>query len=310
MTISDTSTVRWNSLFAIGSHCAGPRESHKEKPMKTTARTLSLAVLIVTALLTSPPAAAHKQDTLSLEVLVNGQPLREIHARSTTYVEAIKHAEYSLRMSNRTGRRLAVALSVDGLNTIDAKTGSAGKASKWVLDPWETVTIEGWQVDTDAARRFFFTSEDKSYGAWLGKTSNLGVIEAVAYREYVPPPPIRQPVLEREKRGSARMGSADSAAPRSAGKAAPAPCPEPAEGLDDDMAATGIGRKIDHRVTRVHMRLEPNPASHLRIRYEYREQLVHLGVLPSPEEERALARRERAGGFDDFDFAPDPWGGK
>jgi hypothetical protein len=30
-------------------------------------------------------------------------------------------------------------------------------------------------------------------------------------------------------------------------------------------------------------------------------------VLPSPEEERALARRERASGFGDFEFAPDPF---
>ena len=91
-----------------------------------------------------------------------------------------------------------------------------------------------------------------------------------------------------------------------AGKAAPAPT----ESLDDDMAATGIGRKIDHRVTRVHLQLESTPAASIRLRYEYREQLVRLGVLPSLEEERALARRENATGFSDFDFAPDPWGGK
>ena len=94
----------------------------------------------------------------------------------------------------------------------------------------------------------------------------------------------------------------ESAAPRAAGKAAPAPV--------DDYAATGIGRKIDNRVTRVQMRLDPRPAAHLRLRYEYRQQLVSLGVLPSYEEEQALARRERALSFDDFDFAPDPWGGK
>jgi len=274
--------------------------------MRTNTRTLCLIGMIATLSLTGlSPAEAITESALSLEILVNGQPLRELAARNSTYVEAVKNAEYSLRLSNRTDRRMAVALAVDGLNTIDAKTGSASKASKWVLDPWETVTIEGWQIGPDAARRFFFTSEDKSYGAWLGKTSNLGVIEAVAYREHVPPPP-RQPVLEREKKESSRMRSGESPAPQSAGKAAPAP----ADSLDDDMAATGIGRKIDNRVTRVQMRLETSPAAHLRLRYEYREQLVSLGVLPSYEEEQALARRERALGFDDFDFAPDPWGGR
>jgi hypothetical protein len=272
--------------------------------MKHPVRSLSLITLFSTALLAGPvPVAAITDDALSVEVLVNGQPLREIAARGATYIEAVKHAEYSLRLRNRTGARMAVALSVDGLNTIDAKTGSAASASKWVLDPWQTLTVEGWQVGPDAARKFFFTSEDKSYGAWLGKTDNLGVIEAVAYREVVPPP--RRPVYQRDRGQSSGKGSAESAAPRAAGKAAPAP----AESLDSDLAATGIGRRIGNRVTRVHLDLESHPATHLRLRYEYRQQLVDLGVLPSPEDEQALARRERARGFDDFEFAPDPWGG-
>jgi hypothetical protein len=242
--------------------------------MKRHARALSLVALITALALSASPAAAHKEDALALDVLVNGQPLREIHARNATYIEAVRHAEYSLRLTNKTGSRMAVALAVDGLNTIDAKSGSASKASKWVLDPWETITIEGWQIGADNARKFFFTSEDKSYGAWLGKTSNLGVIEAVAYREVAPHPP-RQPIYDREKKESGRMRSGESAAPQASGKAAP----DPTESLS------------------------------IRLRYEYRQQLVDLGVLPSPEEEQALARRERATGFDDFDFAPDPWGG-
>ena len=270
--------------------------------MKKAARTLSTIATIATLLLLgSSTADAITKNVLSLEILVNGKPLREIGARNTTYVEAVRHAEYSLRLTNRTGSRMAVALAVDGLNTIDAESGSAHKASKWVLDPWQTITIEGWQIGPDAARKFFFTSEDKSYGAWLGKISNLGIVEAVAYREYIPPPP-RESVLRGDRDASARMRSQESAAPQSAGKAAPAP--------PDDYAATGIGRKIDNRVTRVHLKLEANPAASLRLRYEYRQQLVSLGVLPSPEEEQALARRERARGFDDFDFAPDPWGGR
>ncbi len=273
--------------------------------MRHTARFAVVALVAVTVLFSAAPSHAVTESALSLEVLVNGQPLSEIAARSTTYIEAVRHAEYALRLRNRTGRRMAVALSVDGLNTIDAKKGSSNAASKWVLDPCETVTIEGWQIGADNARRFFFTSEDKSYGAWLGETTNLGVIEAVAYREFVPPP-APQPLMEREKKKSSRMRSSESAAPQSAGKAAPAPV----EDLDDGMAATGIGRKIDHRVTRVQLQLESNPAAHLRLRYEYRQQLVSLGILPSPDEEQALARREGARGFNDFDFAPDPWGGR
>lgn len=269
--------------------------------MKPAHRILVAAVILATAILTTQPARAVTHDSVSLEVLVNGVPLDEIRARGTTYIEAVRHAEYSLRLTNHSGHRMAVALAVDGLNTIDAKTGEPQRASKWVLDPWQSVTIEGWQIGPDAARKFFFTSEDKSYGAWLGETANLGVIEAVAYRELVPPP-VPQPMLQRERSGAAGDSAAESGAPKAESRQAPAP--------SDELAATGIGRRVDNPVRLVHMRLEPRPAAHLRLRYEYREQLVSLGVLAPSEEEQALARRERARGFEGFDFAPDPWGGR
>ena len=49
--------------------------------------------------------------------------------------------------------RVAVALSVDGLNTIDARHTSPWNASKWVLEPYETITIGGWQMSSERARR-------------------------------------------------------------------------------------------------------------------------------------------------------------
>jgi hypothetical protein len=54
---------------------------------------------------------------------------------------------------------------------------------------------------------------------------------------------------------------------------------------------------------------ESRPATVLNLRYEYHDALVRLGVLP-PEyagREDPLARRERARGFDDTGFAPDPF---
>ena len=79
-----------------------------------------------------------------------------------------------------------MALSVDGLNTIDARETTAADARKWVLGPYETVTISGWQTSQIEARRFEFTTEARSYGQALGKTANLGVISAVFFKERVP----------------------------------------------------------------------------------------------------------------------------
>jgi hypothetical protein len=263
------------------------------------AAALSLAVLTLVVIGPSAPAEALETEVCRIEILVDGKPLTEYAARGATYIEALRGREYAVRLTNLIDRRIAVALAVDGLNSIDAKTTSASKASKWVLGPYQSTTISGWQVSSTDARRFFFTTEENSYGAWLGRDQNLGVIEAVVFREKKPRMIISQ-----------WLGARSKAAPAPSGRQRPSAEAEQGcdEGADtDDLAATGIGRRIDHRVRRVHLDLEDSPATQLRLRYEYRQQLVHLGVLPSPEEEDALARRERAHGFSDFSFAPDPF---
>jgi hypothetical protein len=191
---------------------------------------------------------------------------------------------------------------VDGLNSIDAKTTTARAAAKWILGPYETVTLDGWQTGSSTARRFFFTTEEKSYGAWLDKTSNLGVISAVVFREKVKPLPIQTPRAQKRSRPQTR----DEAGERALGKAA-----APEVELSDDLAATGIGREIDHRVQRVRFEAERSPAAVLNLRYEYRDALVKLGVLPPAyaHHEDPLDRRERAHGFEEMDFAPDPYRG-
>jgi hypothetical protein len=76
----------------------------------------------------------------------------------------------------------------------------------------------------------------------------------------------------------------------------------------DDLAATGIGQETSHPVQQVYFDSEDAPAAVLELRYEYRDSLVRLGVLPpfDPYGE-SLSRRERARGFQEPGFAPDPY---
>lgn len=262
----------------------------------------ALALLLLVGI--APPSEALARESYSLEILVDGVPLTEHAARGTTYVEALEGREYSLRLRNHTEERIAVALSVDGLNTIDAKTGSARSASKWILGPYQTITLDGWQTSGATARRFFFTTEEKSYGAWLGRADNLGLITAAVFRERRPQP---APVWKKEAR---REGLGQSSAPAERkSKASGRDQSGEAESLSDEMAATGIGRELDHRVRRVRFEAESRPTTVLEFRYEYHDALVRLGVLPEPYAWRddSLRRRERARGFDDLEFAPDPY---
>lgn len=244
---------------------------------------------------------------------MDGVPRPEYAARGTVYVEALRGRDFSLRLTNPLGVRVAVALSVDGLNTIDAKHTSAKEARKWVLDPYETVVIPGWQVSGETSRKFFFTGEKGSYGATLGQTSNLGTIEAVFFRERLPyrsqgqwsGAKEEEKISSNEKRKDA--ADAGSPEPQEAGAARDlskqSPAPSSSASLSDELAATGIGRRTRFDVTRVDLDLLDAPSASIRLRYEFRPQLVALGVLPR-ETRDPVTRREAARGFDDF--CPEP----
>lgn len=266
---------------------------------------------VLTALLLAAGAAnASSPSGFGLDVLVNGSPRPEFAARGTVYVEALKGRDYALRLSNPTGMRVAVALSVDGLNTIDAKHTSSRDARKWVLAPYQTVVIPGWQVNNAFSRRFVFTGERGSYGAALGKTEDLGIIEAVFYREKTPHRSGRWSEKQEDRRSSSnekdgRLGAPDAEARPDA---AQAPAPSESGALDsssgaklsDEYAATGMGNRTRFGIERVDIDLENEPAAVVRLRYEFRPQLVALGVLPSEPDPSRMSRRERARGFDEF----------
>ncbi|HSL54872.1 MAG TPA: hypothetical protein VK868_10785 [Pyrinomonadaceae bacterium] len=250
---------------------------------------LSITLILVTTIIgvaTQNPQSdrlTKPYTNFDLEVLVNGRPLTEYYARGRTYIEALQGAEYELRLRNGSPERVAVALSVDGLNTIDARHTSAWNASKWVIEPYQTITISGWQMSSERARRFYFTNERDSYGAKLGQTANLGVISAVFFRERRRPVPITPPYpITRDKSESSSEGSA---------RAQSSPRPS----ADEDYAATGIGRNVRHDVRWVNMELESRAAGEVTLRYEYYSALLKLGVVP--RERYSLQRREDSRGF-------------
>ena len=241
-------------------------------------------LLFITFVFAAGTAAASNISGFGMNVLMGDDVRPEYSARGKVYVEAVRGADYSIRLTNPTPYRVAVALSVDGLNTIDAKHTSAWDASKWILAPYESTVIAGWQVNDQTARRFFFTGENRSYGAYLGQTENLGVIEAVFYRERRPKLQAQSPRIEEKSINAQPSAAAGSTAP------------------SDEYAATGMGGRTTHEIEMVDINLEAAPAARVTIRYEFHPQLVRLGVLP--QFETPLDRRERARGFGSY--CPEP----
>src|SRR5262249_61240391 len=71
----------------------------------------------------------------SVEVLINGVPATEYAARGRRYIEAFENAEYELRIHNPSPTRVAVALAVGGLDTIDARHTGGWEGPKRAIAP-------------------------------------------------------------------------------------------------------------------------------------------------------------------------------
>lgn len=232
-----------------------------------------------------------------VDILVDGVAQPRFAHGGRWYVEAHKGREYAIRLRNPYPVRVGVALSVDGLSTIDARETTAAAARKWVIGPYETIVISGWQTSQTEARRFEFTTEAKSYGQALGKTANLGVISAVFFKErvvrYMP-----EPSKGRDRRQPS-PSAAESTIPDAQTEA------RKESRAYDEYAATGMGRRTGHEIEQVWLNLEESPAHAVNIRYEFRPQLVKFGVLPPTPTADPFLRRERARGFEPG-FCPEP----
>ena len=246
-----------------------------------------------------------------VQVLVGGRPLPQDIVGGERRVEAVRGAEYELRLTNPLPDRVAVAVSVDGLNVIDARHSTPWDASKWVIHPHGTLTLSGWQVGSERARRFYFTTERDAYATRIGRPGDFGVISAVFYRERHPLSeifPRRMAVPERgdsvgEAAGDSRRGSRRPVGPRSrwlGEERRPTP-PGPTTG----QAATGIGRSVRSEVREVGMDLERDPVAVVTLHYDFRplvpRPLAVPGFAPEPSRERGWMTRP-----EDSRFAPEP----
>jgi hypothetical protein len=249
---------------------------------------------------------SNAQNGFRVQLLIDGQPVPEYWLRGTPYVEALKGKEYSLQISNPLPVRVAVALAVDGLNTIDARHTDPRSAHKWVLEPYQTIEIKGWQTNSSSARKFFFTSEEQSYGAWLGKTQNLGVISAVFFKEKQFVQPCNAEASKGEARGGVPAVPAPSAQMSHAGALDSKRDAAKSKESQEEYAATGIGDRINHAVERIHLDLESTPCANLSIRYEFHPGLARLGLIPNPPVPDPLQRRQQAHGFDGMGWCPEP----
>jgi hypothetical protein len=218
-----------------------------------------------------PPGwSSRERRGFDLEVLIASRRVEPEYRDGHRLVRAVEGAEYELWITNPLPDRVAVALSVDGLNTVDARSTDAWDAGKWLIRPYQSLTVTGWQVGTERARRFYFTREADSYASRLGRPAEYGVIRAVFFRErrapiVIGPRPLHAWPAPREARDSTEAGLATDRQGRAESWRR-----DDRPWRDPGRAATGIGRSERSEVDVVDMALEREPVAEVVLRYDFR----------------------------------------
>jgi hypothetical protein len=256
----------------------------------------------------SPGMYRPRSGEFDVQVLIGGRPLRQENWGGVRRVEAVRGAEYELRLVNPLPDRVAVSVSVDGLNIVDARHTNSWDASKWVIHAHGTLTITGWQVGSERARRLYFTTERDAYATRIGRPGDFGVISAVFYRE-------RRKIPEITRHRSSMPEQRQSLGQTAEAETGPAVRLRSAPGGEDSSrrrlppywhhegrAATGIGRSVPSEVREVQMELEREPVAVVTLRYAFH----HSYTRPKPAPGFAPEPGESGTRPDDGRFAPEP----
>jgi len=237
---------------------------------------------------------------VSLEVLgADGAPLPSFERRGQTYVMGEYGARYTLRVVNRTAGRVEAVVTVDGRDVVNGALGSYSNRG-YVLDPYESVNIEGFRRSESEVATFRFTTPGDSYAGRVGSAANVGVIGLAAFTERPRPQP--RPARVAEEAPAARLEAVEaeaSAAPASAAPAGaaldglgagPAPEARAKAGARAPSPQSDLGTRYgEARASQVEevvfRRASDSPALVRAVQYDSEEGLRRRGVLPPPPPE-------------------------
>jgi hypothetical protein len=264
--------------------------------------------LCATALLAIFALQAHALGRLADLRLVDrstGATLPVYFHSNTYWVAGRPGAKYAISLCNRVGERLLAVTSVDGVNVLSGATASWGQDG-YVFTNHSCSEITGWRKSDREVAAFEFSRSSDSYAERTGRPNEVGVIGVALFRERIPEPVASPIYRDRGELGSFKESSANSDRTEpSASQAAPvaqetadaaksmAGRQRNAETGPSSLAAaprplarlgTAHGQREESLVSHTQFeRAQLRPNEIIRIRYDSREALIALGVIPSQE---------------------------
>ncbi len=232
-----------------------------------------------------------------------GEALPVYRQHGRRYVVGQPGNEYAVRIRNCSDQRLLAVVSVDGVNAVTGESASPDQ-SGYVIEPGAYVNIQGWRKDLSRTAAFYFSDPADSYAARTGRPNDLGVIGVALFRERRVE---RQAWTSGENQspapGSPQRAEADNAAEGKAGRMASDAAA--AQKMEQPSLGTGHGRGEYSPVEQVEfVRASSRPDEMIAIRYERRETLVAMGVIPEPK--YSVRSRQPDPFPGELGFVPDP----
>ncbi|MGH1345164.1 MAG: hypothetical protein ACRBN8_26620 [Nannocystales bacterium] len=232
---------------------------------------------------------------------VGGAPLPTYALGDAVFVEGREGEGYTVRLTNHTPNRYEAVVTVDGRDVVSGELGRPAKQRGYVLEPYETLVIDGYRRSLDEVAAFYFASRYDSYTARRGTAEHAGVIGVALFEEK-------------------RTRSKPQPLTRKLYGAAPEPFPaapssrEAADGAladSEEHLGTGYGASEYSPVheTDFKRRRKARPDAVLTVYYDSEEGLQARGLLPrrvdvgAPDDEPDYGRRDAV----DPRFAPPPW---
>lgn len=238
-------------------------------------RTTLLIVLATLMTSACDPLSARPLVDVTVVDRDTGEWLPRYPHRGDTWVAGTPGNRYGVRLTNTTGQRVLVVLSVDGINAVTGETANPSQGG-YVLEAWESAEISGWRKSMDDIAQFVFTDLGDSYAARTGRPRNVGVIGVAVFQESAPryyPTPMAPIARGREY----ERDDAKAAAP-AAGATNEAAADSSAQ---RQSMGTGHGQREWSPVGQTtFVRASRSPAQITQLRYDDASRLVAMGILP------------------------------
>ncbi len=269
-----------------------------------TRRLFGIALAATSAAVAAPAFATGSLVNVELVDRGRNELLPTWSHRGAAWVAGLPGSRYAIRLTNRSGGRVLVVLSVDGVSGETAALGQTG----YVLAPYQTTEITGWRKSLTEAAAFYFTALPDSYAARTDRPDNIGVIGAAVFREREEVVVRRRldeaPIAQRQAQGQAaeRESAGESRAAPAAPSAQADRSPSAKSAVRDERLGTGHGEREYAPTTHTAFeRASERPVEVVKIRYDSYPNLVAGGIVPRPRP--APPRPEPFPGF-----VPDPRG--